>query len=97
MAQVAKSAQDVELFGGAALARQGEHRKFKSQSDFGQMRRFKARNYRFQDYSPESLIRAAKNYPSRRHWTHRGSYGSCNVDARMKSLLPFEGILPHAK
>ena len=97
MAQVAKSAKDVELFGGAALARQGEHRKFKSQSDFGQMRGFKARNCRFQDYSPESLIRSAKNNPPGRHWTHRGSYGSCNVDARMKSQLPFEGILPHAK
>ena len=97
MAQVAKSAKDVELFGGAALARQGEHRKFKSQSDFGQMRGFKARNCRFQDYSPESLIRAAKNHPSRCHWTHRGSYRSCDVDARMESRLTFKRVLPHSK
>ena len=97
MAQLAKSAKDVELFGGGALARQGEHRKFKSQSDFGQMRRFKARNYRFQDYSPESLIRAAKNHPPRCHWTHRSPHGSCNVDARMKSLVTLKRIIPHAK
>ena len=95
--QVAKSAQDVELFGGAALARQGEYRKFKSQSDFGQMRRCKTRNCRFQDYPPESLIRAAKNNPAGRHWTHRGSHGSCDVDARMESLLTLERIFPYAK
>ena len=72
MVQVAKSAQDFELFGGGALARQGEHRKCKSY--FGQMPCFKARNCHFQDYSPESLIRASKNHPSRRRRTHRGSY-----------------------
>jgi hypothetical protein len=48
-------------------------------------------------YSPESLIRSAKNNPPGRHWTHRGSYGSCNVDARMKSLLTLKRIFPHAK
>jgi hypothetical protein len=34
MVQMLKSTKDFEFFGGATLARQGEHRKFKSQSDF---------------------------------------------------------------
>ncbi len=69
----------------------------KSQTDFGHMRRFKVRNCRFQNYSPTSLIRAAKNNPSGRHWTHRGSHGSCNVDARLESLFTLKRIFPHAK
>ncbi len=45
MAQVAKSTKDFELFLRLETwHRHGEHRKFKSRSDFSQMRRFRARN-----------------------------------------------------
>ena len=32
-------------------------------------------------YSPESLIRAAKNNPPGRNRTHRGYYRRCDIDA----------------
>jgi hypothetical protein len=47
MVQLGKSTRDFEVFGAQPWHRQGEHRKFKSRSDFSQMRRFGARNCRF--------------------------------------------------
>jgi hypothetical protein len=51
MVQLAKSTQtqstqDFEDFGAQPWHRQGEPQNFKSQSDFGQMRRFQTRNCR---------------------------------------------------
>jgi hypothetical protein len=48
MVQVLKSAQDFELFGGLSPGTvRASTQKFKSQSDFGQMRHFQPRNCRF--------------------------------------------------
>jgi hypothetical protein len=48
MVQVLKSAQDSELFGGLGPGTvRASTQKFKSQSDFGQMRHFQPRNCRF--------------------------------------------------
>jgi hypothetical protein len=47
MVQLVKSTRDFEIFGAQPWHRQGEHRKFKSCSDFSQMRRFGTRNCRF--------------------------------------------------
>ena len=46
MAQIRESTQDFEIFGAHPWHRQGEHRKFKSQGDFGHIRRFQTRNCR---------------------------------------------------
>ncbi len=51
MVQVAKSTKDFELFRGANWHRQSEYLKFKSRSDFSQMRRFRARKYRIWDHT----------------------------------------------
>ncbi len=60
MVQVAKSKKYFELF--LRLEpwhRQGEHQKFKSRSDFIQMRRFRARNCqnRFNPEYPQTPLR----------------------------------------
>ena len=47
MVQVFKNAQDFEAFGTQPWHRQGEHRKFKRQGDFEQMRRFQTRKCSF--------------------------------------------------
>jgi len=47
MAELVKSTNDFEIFGAQPWHRQGEHRKFKSRSDFSQMRHFGTRNCRF--------------------------------------------------
>jgi hypothetical protein len=49
-------ARRILIFRRATLARQGEHRKVKSQSDFGHMRRFLARDCRFQVPSWRSQV-----------------------------------------
>jgi hypothetical protein len=51
MVQVLKSAQDFELFGGLSPGRvRVRTYKFKSHTDFGQMRHFQPRNCRFEVY-----------------------------------------------
>jgi len=47
MVQLVKSAKDFEIFGAQSWHRQGEHRNFKSRSDFSQMRHWGTRNWRF--------------------------------------------------
>jgi hypothetical protein len=47
MVPLVKSTRDFEIFGAQPWHRQSEHRKFKSRSDFSQMRRFGTRNYVF--------------------------------------------------
>jgi hypothetical protein len=47
MMHLVKSTRDFEIFGAQPWHRQGEYRKFKSRSDFSQMRRFGTRNCRF--------------------------------------------------
>ena len=47
MVQLVKGTRDFEIFGAQPWHSQGEHRKFKSRSDFSQMRRFGTRNCRF--------------------------------------------------
>ena len=44
-------------------------------------------------YSPESLIRSAKNNPPGRHWTHRGSYRRCHVDDGKETNISFGPLL----
>jgi hypothetical protein len=40
MAHLVKSTKDFEIFGAQPWHRQGEHQKFKSRSDFSQLRHF---------------------------------------------------------
>ncbi|MFO0417245.1 MAG: hypothetical protein ACK5Y6_08150 [Pseudomonadota bacterium] len=47
MVQLVKSTKDFDIFGAEPWHRQGQHRKLKSGSDFGRMRRFGTRNRRF--------------------------------------------------
>ncbi|MFO0416654.1 MAG: hypothetical protein ACK5Y6_05135 [Pseudomonadota bacterium] len=47
MVQLVKSTKDFDIFGAEPWHHQGEHRKFKSRSDFSRMRRFGTRNCRF--------------------------------------------------
>jgi hypothetical protein len=47
MEQLIKSTKDFDIFGAEPWYRQGEHRKFKSRSDFSQMCHSKARNCSF--------------------------------------------------
>jgi len=44
MVQLVKSAKDFEIFGAQPWHRQGEHRNFKSRSDFNQVRHLGTRN-----------------------------------------------------
>jgi hypothetical protein len=44
MVELVNSAKDFEICGAQPWHRQGEHRNFKSRSDFSQMRRLGARN-----------------------------------------------------
>jgi hypothetical protein len=77
MVQLVKSTRDFEIFGAQpwhdstelAEVRQGEHRKFKSRSDFSQMRRFGTRNCLFR------IIGIEKNVDlSPRSWTLNRNY-----------------------
>jgi hypothetical protein len=47
MVQLVKSTKAFDIFGAEPWHSQGEHRKFKSRSDFCRMRRFGTRNCRF--------------------------------------------------
>jgi hypothetical protein len=47
MEQLVKSTKDFDIFGAEPWHRQGEHRKFKSRSDFSQMRHSETRNCSF--------------------------------------------------
>jgi hypothetical protein len=47
MVQLAKSTKDFDIFGAEPWHRQAKHRKFKSRSDFSQMRHYATRNCSF--------------------------------------------------
>jgi hypothetical protein len=47
MVQLVKSTEDFDIFGAQPWHRRGEHRKFKSRSDFGLMRHSETRNRSF--------------------------------------------------
>jgi hypothetical protein len=47
MVQLVKSTKDFDIFGAEPWHRQGEHRKFKSRSDFSRMRGFGTCDCRF--------------------------------------------------